>query len=1656
MDFQKFQDTFYERLDELKKDEEKFVNIIRRRNRNDIKESLPLNIDTFKIAIHYQLYKIFSASGNWYEQDSNGKYRRNKNNNLKVVKQQWNKIFHCIAEHAELDHELADREGGRRRYTDLNKGESNTEISIACYYWMHTFNEDIGKGEFPYKKNAHEIDKIFFGQELDIKFEHNPWVSAPDTTSTSSEDEEPSPPSSPYALELSPPPVYKGNINYFGTKAIEIFGREDEKSKLRDFLNCDDEIAWYQIAGVAGQGKSRLALYLTEYATDNNWEAGFIDQDDFEDFSKNWHDWHPLKPYLFVFDYVIGREHEISSFFGELSKRTDLKQNIRVLLVERQPWDKGGFQRPILSSHKQQGDNKNVLELSESFDREENAEWFKTLCTSKNGRTSTKVEIYLNNTRFNGGVLELKEIKDDNDLFSMINEVIKHEKKAPLHEENKINVIQQLEHIDPARRPLYAYLFGQTFADDQQTDIKTRDDLLKSALNRQREKRWKITFPDQPSIWSDDNPAYRLAVLATITKGLDCKEITDQKLSDMQNADTRHKAMVLTDTPVKSVDDPGVIILPLEPDLLGEWMVLDGFNNYLPIDQVMDLAWQYHPKGTAAFLLRLVQDFSEAPVTEKLLQHELPCSNSLSELSEVSRDILSILYEKDQTNKFSGNLIKALEFAAGTMLDPKAMTGLAWCYSYGNGVEQSDNEAVKWYRQAADKDVAGAMFNLGVCYKNGRGVGQSDDEAVTWYRKAAEKDDTRAMTNLGVCYENGRGVEQSDEEAVTWFRQAADKDDARAMTNLGLLYANGRGVEQSDEEAVTWFRQAADKDDTRAMTNLGLLYANGRGVEQSDEEAVKWYRQAADKDDANAMFNLGLCYAIGRGVEQSDEEAVKWYRQAADKDDATGMTYLGVCYENGRGVEQSDEEAVTWYRKAAEKDDATAMTNLGVCYENGRGVEQSDEEAVAWYRQAADKDDASAMFNLGWCYQYGRGVEQSDEEAVKWYRQAEKLGSGEAKSQLMVLNKIKNLTKDTAEIKTNNSILQIKHCDKAWLDSALIFDNWKNLDDQEISSVLSYIEDDLISTNWNNDLHNLECNGIRYCSLGFYPDYKLIDAQFTLLDTGETMLLSAILGKNGLAILDGESPLVHKLNARLLELKCEQAAIDYLRFFCEFVRGEERPFHIISDFDDIPFANSNLEDDQIKHLKSHIKPLQHVDSNFEETGYQNYSATVLYSNALFSAFFKVHKSGNVEMLDDNPIAGDLPVLRRKYNGIFRTPLREVYEQSDEEIVTWYRQAAEKGDARAMTNLGVCYENGHGVEQSDEEAVKWYRQAADKGYAHAMFNLGVSYIGGQGVEQSDDEAVKWFRKAADKSNANAMFNLGVCYENGRGVEQNDEEAVTWYRKAEKLGSGEAKSQLMVLNKIKNLTKDTAEIKTKSSALQVKFCDKTWLESVPLFDNWKNVNDQEISSIIYYIEGNLKKSGWGNHLHNLECNGIRYCYLDFYADYKLIDAQFKILDTGETILLSAILGRNGVVLLDGQSPLIQTLTARFLKLENEQAIIDYLRFFCEFVRGEEGPFHIISDFDDIPFANSNLEDGQIKHLKSHIKPLQHVDSNFEETGYQNYSATVLYSDALFSAVFKVHKSGIVEMLDDNPIAADLPVLRRKYNGIFRTPLQEVETD
>jgi TPR repeat protein len=62
--------------------------------------------------------------------------------------------------------------------------------------------------------------------------------------------------------------------------------------------------------------------------------------------------------------------------------------------------------------------------------------------------------------------------------------------------------------------------------------------------------------------------------------------------------------------------------------------------------------------------------------------------------------------------------------------------------------DQSYDQAVPWYRKAAEQGHAGAQYTLGTMYDRGWGVAKDMTQAAEWYRRAAKQGYAMAQDEL--------------------------------------------------------------------------------------------------------------------------------------------------------------------------------------------------------------------------------------------------------------------------------------------------------------------------------------------------------------------------------------------------------------------------------------------------------------------------------------------------------------------------------------------------------------------------------------------------------------------------------------------------------------------------------------------------------------------------------------------------------------------------------------------------------------------------------------------------------------------------------------------------------------------------------------------
>lgn len=104
-------------------------------------------------------------------------------------------------------------------------------------------------------------------------------------------------------------------------------------------------------------------------------------------------------------------------------------------------------------------------------------------------------------------------------------------------------------------------------------------------------------------------------------------------------------------------------------------------------------------------------------------------------------------------------------------------------------------------------------------------------------------------------------------------------------------------------------------------------------------------------------------------------------------------------------------------------------------------------------------------------------------------------------------------------------------------------------------------------------------------------------------------------------------------------------------------------------------------------------------------------------------------------------------------------------------------------------------------------------------------------------------------------------------------------------------------------------------------------------------------------------------------------------------------------------------------------------------DERNVIDYCRFFGFFVRGGEGPFHLLERANDLALSPT-LGQASRDAIAGSIRPATLVGYN--SRGHFMIDAVVAYSNTIFAVKFAIHSTGVIEMLEDEPLAANLDKL------------------
>lgn len=113
----------------------------------------------------------------------------------------------------------------------------------------------------------------------------------------------------------------------------------------------------------------------------------------------------------------------------------------------------------------------------------------------------------------------------------------------------------------------------------------------------------------------------------------------------------------------------------------------------------------------------------------------------------------------------------------------------------------------KLQMQLAREGNSSAQTAIGEMYLRGYGVSKNYNEAVKWFRLAADQGDPFAQYNLGLMYQHGTGVNKDYQEARKWFQMAANQGHTSAKLSL-------KALDSPQEEIVTAHNKPDKPQDT--------------------------------------------------------------------------------------------------------------------------------------------------------------------------------------------------------------------------------------------------------------------------------------------------------------------------------------------------------------------------------------------------------------------------------------------------------------------------------------------------------------------------------------------------------------------------------------------------------------------------------------------------------------------------------------------------------------------------------------------------------------------------------------------------------------------------------------------------------------------------
>lgn len=196
-----------------------------------------------------------------------------------------------------------------------------------------------------------------------------------------------------------------------------------------------------------------------------------------------------------------------------------------------------------------------------------------------------------------------------------------------------------------------------------------------------------------------------------------------------------------------------------------------------------------------------------------------------------------------------------------------------------------------------------------------------------------------------------------------------------------------------------------------------------------------------------------------------------------------------------------------------------------------------------------------------------------------------------------------------------------------------------------------------------------------------------------------------------------------------------------------------------------------------------------------------------------------------------------------------------------------------------------------------------------------------------------------------------------------------------------------------------------------------------------EDWQKLDPEKAARVLSEINPKLEPVPF-----SMESTTVRIQKLPFYQEYDL----YELTD------LSVVPGARKYALYKPGDVNVINWTNQAIYETNEKApivikddnVVEYVKFFFNYVRGRHGRFLIIETIDDIRWQVEPPLQGR-KVMQEMLEPVSVVSEDSD--GTINLEAFMVFKDSLFKTKVHVKKDGLVSMSEEELKIEGMPVLQ-----------------